>query len=349
MARVQVIRTRGYCFTLNNPQEGDEETLLGLGYKYITFGREVGNNGTPHLQGYIHFAHPQRFTTVKRMVQRWHVEPRNGTIQQAITYCHKDGDYVERGDIPLDPATSGKKGGEANKQRWSNILQRAKDGDTEWIESNEPKVFLQFMPRLDALRLAKPPILDELTNEWWVGSTGTGKSKLLWELYPDHFPKSLNKWWDGYTRTDVVAIEEWAPKNEITGSFLKIWTDHYPFNGEIKGGTLMHLRPKKVIILSNYTIEECFLNEQDRQPLLRRFNVLRFPQDIPWARSTHQYFRESQKKLEQTTNIEDTATNSTTESAPSSIDSFDWASLADINIEDADQFAMSENLLSFLD
>jgi RNA helicase. len=115
-------------------------------------------------------------------------------------------------------------------------------------------------------------------HEWWYGPTGTGKSKSVWELYPNHYGKQLNKWWDGYEGEDVVVIEEWSPKNEVTGSFLKIWADRYPFNAEIKGATLKKIRPKKIIVTSNYTIEECFPTMQDCEPLKRRFKTVYFPQ-----------------------------------------------------------------------
>lgn len=293
MARIASFKTRGFCFTLNNPREGDEKLLLDIASRYITFGREKGENGTPHLQGYIHFRSPRHFTSVKRLVPRWHVEPRNGTITQAINYCHKDGDFVEQGDRPTDNKDHARAAGNANKHRWITILKQARDGNSAWIAENEPRVYVQFMPRLESLRTVKTPNLEgDLLNEWWMGPTGSGKSKLLWELYPDHFSKRLSKWWCGYNREPVVAIEEWSPKNEVTGSQLKIWADRYAFNGEVKGGTLMHLRPKKFIILSNYSIDECFPDNSDREPIKRRFFVRRFPEEKPWAIQAHAYYLE---------------------------------------------------------
>ena len=109
-----------------------------------------------------------------------------------------------------------------------------------------------------------------------VGPTGSGKSRLLWEQYPNHYHKQLNKWWDGYNDEETVAIEEWCPKNECTGSQLKIWADRYPFSAQIKGGTLLKIRPTKLIVLSNYEMEECFPNEADLLPLKRRFTIKRF-------------------------------------------------------------------------
>ena len=65
-------------------------------------------------------------------------------------------------------------------------------------------------------------------------------------------------------------------QNECTGSQLKIWADRYPFSAQIKGGTLLKIRPTKLIVLSNYEMEECFPNEADLLPLKRRFTIKRF-------------------------------------------------------------------------
>jgi len=162
--------------------------------------------------------------------------------------------------------------GQAEKDRWTTILTLAKKGDIESLERDFPREYMGFGPsRLLALHSPQRiPIDGELPHEWWVGETGTGKSKTVWELYPNHYAKTLNKWWDGYRFEDVVVIEEWSPKNECTASFLKIWADRYPFTCEVKGAMLPMIRPKKIIVLSNYTIDQCFLHKEDAEGWARR-------------------------------------------------------------------------------
>lgn len=48
--------------------------------------------------------------------------------------------------------------------------------------------------------------------------------------------------------------------------------DHYPFKAEAKGG-YMQIRPKRFILTSNYSIRECYPDENDYLPLERRVKV----------------------------------------------------------------------------
>ena len=104
-------------------------------------------------------------------------------------------------------------------------------------------------------------IPEDKPTSWFLwGKTGTGKTRRAFELAANNSPPTCyckdpnNKWWDGYQGEEIVVIEEWEPKNECTASKLKIWADRYPFAGEIKGGTLQKIRPRKIIVTSNYTI-----------------------------------------------------------------------------------------------
>jgi len=281
----QPIRTRGWCFTLNNYDEQAEEQLQRLECQYLIYGREVGASGTPHLQGYVFFAQPKSLRRTKAMLPgNPHLEVRNGTHRQAADYCKKEGDFVERGNPPLDLDDRQKKGGEATAAKWKGIIDKSKVGALDWVEEHHPKEYALYKPRLESLFAPRNHPMDgNLLHEWWVGPSGSGKSKALWDLYPDHFAKSINKWWDGYRHEDVVAIEEWSPDNTVTAQALKRWADRYPFTGEIKGGTMQRLRPRKIIVLSNYTLEQCFPRPEDLAPLKRRFRVIDFPNGLQHA------------------------------------------------------------------
>lgn len=264
-------RSRGWCFTINNYTAWDDLDIERLTEEaqYVIYGKEQGENGTPHYQGFCYFSTLKSFNQLRDLLPRAHVEKQRGTLDAAIEYCKKEGDFIERGERPYGPS--------GQKNQWKEVLKLARSGNMQEIEDKFPAIFLRYHSKLLGLhKPERPIILEFLENEWWVGPTGTGKSRMLWTMYPDHYSKSLNKWWDGYENQETVAIEEWAPRNEVTASFLKIWADRYPFTAEIKGGTLQKVRPKRIIVLSNYTIEECFPQAQDQEPITRRFKVKHF-------------------------------------------------------------------------
>lgn len=267
-------RSRGWCFTINNPTEDDYLRVSELqeSASYYIIGKEVGELGTNHLQGYVYFSNKCTLQAVKRLLPRSHLEIQRGTAKQAITYCKKEGDYEEWGTAP-DLG-----GGNTQRQQWRDIIDLSERGRLDELKERYPSEYFRHYQRIRSLRVRSSNILTgELEHEWWYGDTGTGKSRRLWDEYPDHFAKELNKWWDGYADEEVVAIEEWSPKNECTASFLKVWADRYPFPAQIKGGCLKKIRPRKIIVLSNYTIDQCFERVEDRDPIKRRFKVIHFP------------------------------------------------------------------------
>lgn len=67
---------------------------LSTGSKYWVIGKEVGEQGTPHLQCYFNFKNQKRFSTLKKAVPRAHWEKARGTVQENLKYCSKDGDFT---------------------------------------------------------------------------------------------------------------------------------------------------------------------------------------------------------------------------------------------------------------
>lgn len=271
-------RFRRFCFTWNNyPLDAEEQLRCFFERKhgvYLVFGREVGESGTPHLQGYIHLAHAITFRALKSALPALHFERARGSGQQNRDYCTKDSDFVEIGSLPAEK-------GDAGKEAWSTILRKAEEGDWAWIKNQYPRVWIHSYQKLQSLRRPNLGVVNEIVNEWWYGETGTGKSRLAWEKYGAIcYQKMLNKWWDGYDNEPVVVIEEWSPKNEVTASALKIWADRYPFAAQIKGGVLQKIRPAKIIVISNYRLSDCFPDSRDREPVQRRFKEIEFPHSI---------------------------------------------------------------------
>lgn len=91
---------RNAVFTLNNYSIEDEGKLHELKYSYLVYGYEIApKTGTPHLQGYMEFKTPQRFSTMKKKFPTIHLERRVSTAKKAAEYCKKGGKFVEFGEI----------------------------------------------------------------------------------------------------------------------------------------------------------------------------------------------------------------------------------------------------------
>ena len=333
MAKQLQLRSRDWCFTVNNYTPQDEELLHNIESKYLIYGYEVApNTGTPHLQGYIYFANARFGHQVAKLLPYGaHIEKRMArNVDAAIDYCTKNGTnerYFEQGERPCSQEEKGRRGKEA--AAWA--IAKAREGDMAAIEEEQPRIFLQYEAKLESLYRPNNKPTDTLEHEWWVGPTGTGKSRLLWQLYPEHFGKDINKWWDGYRRQEVVAIEEWFP-DVVPGLVqkLKRWADHNPFNAEIKGGTLLNIRPRKIIVLSNYTLEQCFPKQEDLEPLRRRFKVIQFPEGREAARFLSQLVPQSPPKLVTSQACDDLLESPEDELADMNID---FSFLDDYNME----------------
>lgn len=117
-------RGRRWCFTINNPTPEVYERINSVDCVYIVAGREQApTTGTQHLQGFVIFATPHRRDRVTTLIGQGHYELTRGTSLQAAQYCKKDGDFIERGDLPL------------NQGRRSD-LQQTLDWLDEFIQSN---------------------------------------------------------------------------------------------------------------------------------------------------------------------------------------------------------------------
>lgn len=100
---------RRWCFTLNNYSEDDCEKLNGLDVKSIIVGKEKGEQGTEHLQGFVKFEKAKRLSAVKKILDKAHWEKAKGSDSANLDYCSKENVFLKKGVF-----ASGSKGGGAS-------------------------------------------------------------------------------------------------------------------------------------------------------------------------------------------------------------------------------------------
>lgn len=102
----QTSPSNAWCFTLNNYTSEEYEFLSSLVFKesekyFFIIGKEVGESGTPHLQGYValkekskKFRPLPKFAVLRKERNAMHFERARGSRQQNYIYCSKDGKFI---------------------------------------------------------------------------------------------------------------------------------------------------------------------------------------------------------------------------------------------------------------
>lgn len=143
------VRSNRVCFTINNYDCDMPERILkyvesNQKIKFFTCGQEIGDSGTPHLQGFIHIEQDPKKCGLKFWKnelpggQTAHFENARGTDEQNQEYCQKDGPYYQLGEPAQATCV------------WSNIIETAKRSVDEAL-SLEPELGLKYYNQLKAI------------------------------------------------------------------------------------------------------------------------------------------------------------------------------------------------------
>lgn len=237
--------------------------------QYIKGQREESATGYCHWQLLAYFAKKISLTRAKTYFCREaHLEAtRSAAIEE---YVWKEdtkiaGSEFEFGALPIK---------RNNKHDWSKVKELAKEGK---IDDIPPDIFMRCYRTLKEVKkdyMKKPDSNDDVCGIWIYGPPGVGKSRRAREEYPNAYDKMCNKWWDGFQDEQYVLLDDFDTNHKCLGHHLKRWSDRYPFLAETKGGAI-NIRPKKIVVTSNYSIETIFEGDiMMIEALRRRFEVI---------------------------------------------------------------------------
>lgn len=237
-------RVSRFVFTLNNYTTAEHTAVKSLVCKWLIVAQEVGENGTPHLQGAC-VLHAQKAYSTLHMLPgfaRCHFEVMNGTPQHSRVYCTKqDPFYFESGECPCNP---GKRNDLVDVivqiRSGSNFFELAQSDSAACAMVRYSKG-LTFLRTLYASKrdIGHPPLV-----LWFSGPTGTGKTRKAVELglnapiSRDIFPWMSSgslRWFDGYDGQPVAIFDDLRTKHVEFSMLLRL-LDRYPLQVEIKGG-----------------------------------------------------------------------------------------------------------------
>ncbi|QBL97864.1 replication-associated protein [Wastewater CRESS DNA virus 3] len=265
-------KAKRWCYTINNPTA--DPTTPKDEFSYHVYGREVGESGTPHLQGFIIFNKPKRLNQVKNLISdKGHYEVAKGKNKQASDYCKKDGDFQEFGTLPEENAV---KGGQANKDVMSVLSNKLKLVIWTLLILISSLNITEHSNRLKQTMLV---MFLHLITYLGYGSTvaqGLVNRNLHGHNTPVHTSKTAIKWWDHYQNEENVIIDDFDDTHTCLGHHLKRWADHYAFTAETKGGSI-YIRPKWIIVTSQFSIQDIFHSDHPTlEALSRRFKLIDF-------------------------------------------------------------------------
>lgn len=271
---------RHWCFTLNNYDESDTENLCLIAddviARYIVFGEEISESGTPHLQGYVELLKPSRLKGIRDLFIQHdlsckpHFEPRKGSREQARLYCMK-GDQShcewkslaekgpnfglnalvhEAGDWCTGP------GERTDLKIFNHLVEMIKEGlpDSDLVDYC-PVTFAKHFRGLDRLRSvyekSRSKSFRTVSVHTVVGKSGSGKTRAAFEYDHDTFVVDCSNEqfpFDGYDGEKTILIDEF--RGGLKYAHLLRILDGHRLLVNIKGGR-RYAQWDKVIITSN--------------------------------------------------------------------------------------------------
>ena len=279
-------QSRRYSLTINNPSETDEEFKTYLEnlehIKYFMFQRENGEEThTEHFQVFLIFTIGKRFSTIKKLFPKAHIEKAKGSNIQCRDYCSKSDTRIS------GPYEFREFAEERARTDLNGFIELIKNGasDLELLDLY-PTQFLRNSKMVTQIRHI---YLEAKNNDkrkenficvYIYGKSRVGKTSALFDFYGNtnaYFIKDYNRFpFDNYKNQDVVVFDEYRSQIELS-LFLNL-LDVYPielscrYHNKIGNYT-------KVFVVSNWNFEKQYsytkLNDCDSyKAFISRFHFI---------------------------------------------------------------------------
>jgi len=303
----QIAPVKDWVFTLNNPRTKDHKRIQDLVFNYLVYQLEIGEEGTPHFQGFIQFPTGQRLKQLKKLHRRVHWEPRRGSAYQAAHYCKKPEPECDcthcigaaNTPRPQFIYESGTISAPAGEKLWSVVTVIKKRGLSAAIETY-PTHYMGMQRGMQALATFYSPRRDwQPVVSVFYGTPGTGKTRYAM-LGPSpyvhaDYPVKGSQFFFGDYRPDfheTVVFDDFYGQMPYT-TWLRV-CDRYPMEVHTKGA-FHQLLARNIVFTSNRAPNEWYpkiFAEPDRWHAFDRriHNIIFFTQEgyvikkgnLPW-------------------------------------------------------------------
>jgi len=246
-------------------------------HRYICYSLEIGEKKkTKHIQGYIELNESQRFTFLqnyfnlqkKNKLFKFHIESAKGSQKQNLKYISKESEAIEYGE----PKKKGTRTDITNlKTKLKENPRSIKKLMNEEVVNTQQMRFLEGMTKymLNARNPSDPPIVF-----WIYGSTGAGKTKLIYDSFESIHSVSDYKWpGNNYNQQECFLMDDFRPEDIPFHTLLKM-IDRYPFTLAVKG-SFIELNSPYIVITTTRSIDMTYVgHREDIQQLKRRLEEI---------------------------------------------------------------------------
>lgn len=246
-------RYRAYCYTLNNYTREEEAFIKSFKCNYHVFGKETGNNNTPHLQGYVEFTNGRTLSTMrKKFNPRAHFEHRKATSLQASDYCKKGeqpheewtrlGTKGPNYGLNASVFEEGQLSAPGNRSDLSELYNDLKSGKSDAeLQELHTSTYAKYYKAVDRMRLnlsTSDSAFQHVKVTVLYGDAGTGKTRRAFEIDPALYfvppaTRTSTMWFDGYTGQKTILFDDFY--GDMDYSLLLRLLDGYRFHLPVKG------------------------------------------------------------------------------------------------------------------
>jgi hypothetical protein len=285
MIALQKTQAVHWSVTWNNPPADAEERCARLvndeTLTHVIAGREIGEEGTPHLQMHLTTSRRLRWDQVRALLPGIFAAATYSTPANAINYCRKTGNYFEYGESPVAAVQAAN---EARGARQTNIWEEAVAlVNAGKFDQLSPQMQIRhggILQRMAAQANQAPnnAVQDQIVGVWIHGRPGFGKSFAAKQVYAEYYlgtptDNKAFRWMDGYNQETVMLFDEMTEdiaRNSY--QWLLNLTDGTTSKFELKGTGSIRVCPAIVMITSNKSIADIWARGTvEHEAVSRRF------------------------------------------------------------------------------
>jgi len=265
---------RNWSVVKNNYTDDDIKTFMAFakGKNQICYGLEIGEGGTPHIQGAMIIANKISASALIKKLKGFHVEIKfkKSSCKQLFAYCLKGTDDSK----PVKEWTYDNTGPNYNGDHYGDFPtnQGERSDIDDMKECNTMKeafetghnlqciqYFEKYLKYYEDGRKLKP------VSYWYFGSTGCSKSWLAKKMAKSwgniYHKTDKSKWWDGYDGEQIIIIDDYNPNTwDINFNDLLHLCGEGEVRVETKGGS-RQFKGLRIWITSPRCVADTFMNK----------------------------------------------------------------------------------------